>query len=85
MLNFIGNLSFAWRCTEEVVPGRTRNAFVEQSARGFESHRLRQMAKTALLFLFTRKREFWNPFVCFRHNRAKRKCIRILRDSVFKV
>ena len=31
------------RRTEEVVPGRTRNAFVEQSARGFESHRLRQM------------------------------------------
>ena len=61
------------RRTEEVATGRTRNAFVEQSARGFESHRLRQMAKTALLFLFTRKREFWNPFVCFRHNRATRE------------
>ena len=31
-----------WRRTEVVVPGRTRNAFVVNSAREFESHRLRQ-------------------------------------------
>ena len=31
-----------WKRTEVVVPGRTRNAFVEQSAQEFESLRFRQ-------------------------------------------
>lgn len=31
------------RRTEEVVTGRTRNAFVGEPARGFESHRLRSV------------------------------------------
>ena len=35
-----------WRCIEEVVPSHTRNVVVEKSARGFESHRLRQQIKT---------------------------------------
>ena len=30
-----------WRRTEEAVTGMTRNHFVGQLARGFESHRLR--------------------------------------------
>ena len=42
------------RRTEVVVPGRTRNAFVEKSAREFESHRLRQTKKTFFkVFLFS--------------------------------
>lgn len=44
-----------WKRTEVVVPGRTRNAFVEQSAQEFESLRFRQIYKKALFiraFLF---------------------------------
>ena len=36
-----------------VVPGRTRNAFVEQSAREFESLRLRQVKSKTNFFRFT--------------------------------
>ena len=34
-----------WRCIEVVVTRRTRNAFVTQVAREFESHHLRQNKK----------------------------------------
>ena len=45
-----------WRCIEVVVTRRTRNAFVTQVAREFESHHLRQkkskfLTKFAFLFL----------------------------------
>lgn len=39
-----------WRCIKEVALSRTRNAVVEKSARGFESHHLRQNY-SCLLFL----------------------------------
>ena len=45
-------LNIICRRTEAVVPGRTRNAFVEQSAREFESHRLRQIKKKSDLTSF---------------------------------
>ena len=38
-----------WKRTEVVVPGRTRNAFVEQSAREFESLRFRQQKNGLIL------------------------------------
>lgn len=43
-----------WKRTEVVVPGRTRNAFVEQSAQEFESLRFRQTQKALFIraFLF---------------------------------
>ena len=41
-----------WSCTEVVVPGRTRNAFVEQSAREFESLQLRHKISTLCVLFF---------------------------------
>ena len=50
--SLVHNLIFVWKDIEVVITSRTRNAVVEFSAHGFESHSFRQQNKAPLGVFF---------------------------------
>ena len=67
-------MKYTWRCIEAVVTRTTRNRFVLNRARGFESHHLRQKSQIQTnlrLFLLhqAEKDRFCLITVCFTHER----------------
>lgn len=54
-----------WRSIEEVITGRTRNAFVGEPARGFESHLLRQYKRLTVGGWRNHNFAKWQGYVLF--------------------